>query len=257
MKIKKPNKLSLKLLFPLAGAGTAGLLMLLHTLHNILGSSTSTKLKNISNCYPSMGLKPLKTRNDIAAMLEERKFKTGIEVGVQKGQFARWTLDRWPSCEQYHLVDIWKQQENYKDVANVDNSKQNSNFQKTLINIKPYEDKVVIHRNLSTDAAKDFHKESIDYVYIDARHDYCGVKADIEHYWPIVKPGGIIAGHDYNENSEIGDNQDWGLCSDGTRNDMAVKGAVNDFFLPKGLTISVTYYREQNWMSWMVQKPLC
>jgi hypothetical protein len=85
------------------------------------------------------------------------------------------------------------------------------------------------------------------------RHDYCGVKADIEAYWPIVKPGGIISGHDYNDNSEIGNKQDWGLCLDGTRNDMAVKGAVNDFFLPKGLTISVTYYREQNWMSWMVQ----
>ena len=65
-----------------------------------------------------------------------------------------------------------------------------------------------------------------------------------------------MAGHDYNENSEVR-GQDWGLCADGTRHDLAVKGAVNDFFLPKGLTITVTYYREQNFMTWMVQKPLC
>lgn len=109
---------------------------------------------------------------------------------------------------------------------------------------------------LSTEAAKKFRNESIDFIYVDARHDYCGVKEDILHYWSILKPGGIMAGHDYNENSEIR-GQDWGLCADGTRNDLAVKGAVNDFFLPKGLTITVTYYREHNFMTWVVQKPLC
>jgi len=66
-----------------------------------------------------------------------------------------------------------------------------------------------------------------------------------------------MAGHDYNKNSEI-KGQDWGLCGDGTtRNELAVKGAVNDFFLPKGLTIAVTYYRQKNFMTWIVQKPLC
>ena len=99
-------------------------------------------------------------------------------------------------------------------------------------------------------------RRSIDFIYVDARHDYCGVKEEIEHYWPILKPGGIIAGHDCNDNFEITD-QDWGLCGDGSRNEMAVKGAVNDFFLPKGYTIYVTYYRENNWMSWMVQKRRC
>jgi hypothetical protein len=29
------------------------------------------------------------------------------------------------------------------------------------------------------------------------RHDYCGVKEDLENYWPKLKRGGIIAGHDY------------------------------------------------------------
>ena len=109
----------------------------------------------------------------------------------------------------------------------------------------------------STEVAKKFEKEYIDFKYVDARHDYCGVKEEIEHYWPILKPpSGIIAGHDYNDNFEITD-LDWGLCGDGSRNEMAVKGAVNDFFLPKGYTITVTYYRENNWMSWMVQKRLC
>ena len=62
-----------------------------------------------------------------------------------------------------------------------------------------------------------------------------------------------MAGHDYNENSEIR-GQDWGLCYNGTRNERAVKGDVDDFFISKGHTITVSYYREQNFMTWMVQK---
>ena len=37
----------------------------------------------------------------------------------------------------------------------------------------------------------------IDFLYIDASHDYEGVKQDIENWSPHVRPGGIIAGHDY------------------------------------------------------------
>jgi hypothetical protein len=29
---------------------------------------------------------------------------------------------------------------------------------------------------------------------VDARHDYCGAKEDIELYWPKLREGGIMAG---------------------------------------------------------------
>lgn len=34
--------------------------------------------------------------------------------------------------------------------------------------------------------------KSLDFVYVDARHDYCAVKEDILLYWPKVRPGGIL-----------------------------------------------------------------
>lgn len=40
-----------------------------------------------------------------------------------------------------------------------------------------------------------------DMLYIDGLHTYEGVKADIENYRPLIKPGGFIAGHDYIENA--------------------------------------------------------
>lgn len=219
------------------------------------GSPLSTSSSSIS-CYPAQGLRPLKNRDEIPALLEEMNFSSGIEIGVKQGDFAKKVLDTWKSCDEYHLVDLWAKQENYKDVANVEDAVHDKFYEETKDALKSFEDKVHYHRMYSTEAATKFKDESIDFIYVDARHDYCGAKEDIEYYWPLLKPGGIMAGHDYNENSEIR-NQDWGLCMDGTRNELAVKGAVNDFFLPKGLTITVTYYRENNFMSWLVQKPMC
>lgn len=216
-----------------------------------LSSSSSS-----SSCYPKLGLRPLKNRDEIGILLQEHGFTTGVEVGVKKGEFAKQILDTWKSCVSYKLVDLWDKQENYKDIANVESQVHEEYYKETLSRLEPYKDKIQTYRMYSTEAAKKMKPNSLDFAYIDARHDYCGVMDDLKAYWPLLKPGGIMAGHDYNENSEV-KGQDWGLCQDGTRNEMAVKGAVNDFFLPKGLTITVTYYREQNFMTWLVQKPLC
>lgn len=53
-------------------------------------------------------------------------------------------------------------------------------------------------RNLSTNASFLFDKHSIDFIYIDADHEYESVYQDILHWLPKVRPGGFIGGHDYN-----------------------------------------------------------
>jgi predicted O-methyltransferase YrrM len=50
----------------------------------------------------------------------------------------------------------------------------------------------------STEMAAEFADRSLDFVYIDACHDYRKVRLDIIAWIPKVKPTGIIAGHDYN-----------------------------------------------------------
>lgn len=49
----------------------------------------------------------------------------------------------------------------------------------------------------SVDAAKKFSDESIDLIWIDAGHTYDEVIADLVAWYPKVKIGGMIAGHDY------------------------------------------------------------
>lgn len=78
----------------------------------------------------------------------------------------------------------------------------------------------------SREAYKLFLDESIDFVFVDADHSYEGVTEDIKFWYPKVKRGGTMAGHDY----------DW----------TSVKSAVTDFFVTKPVYIHNT--------SWMVQK---
>lgn len=77
--------------------------------------------------------------------------------------------------------------------------------------------------NHSTEASKQFEDNSLDFVFIDASHQYQDVKNDLKHWLPKVKKGGIIAGHDYvpgHPESNIG-----------------VVKAVNEFFNYKSLEI--------------------
>jgi len=56
---------------------------------------------------------------------------------------------------------------------------------------------VAIHRASSVDEAAAFPDAYFDWVYVDGNHRYEFVKADLEGYASKVKPGGLIAGDDY------------------------------------------------------------
>jgi len=48
----------------------------------------------------------------------------------------------------------------------------------------------------SVEAAKRYENDSLDFIFIDADHAYNCVHADIEAWYPKLKPGGVIAGDD-------------------------------------------------------------
>ncbi|MHA1298870.1 MAG: class I SAM-dependent methyltransferase [Candidatus Helarchaeota archaeon] len=49
----------------------------------------------------------------------------------------------------------------------------------------------------SKDASKYFKNKSCSLVFIDASHDYSSVKEDLTIWWPKVRVGGILSGHNY------------------------------------------------------------
>ncbi|KAG2437354.1 hypothetical protein HXX76_006009 [Chlamydomonas incerta] len=196
------------------------------------------------------------TRYDLGAEAERRGYKTGVELGVQTGVFAEHALRTWPSCVTYYLVDIWKTQENYVDGANVPQDRQEQFLADAKQRMQPFAAKAVFLRNF-TSAAAPLIPDPVDFVYVDARHDYCGVVEDLTLYWPKVRSGGMMAGHDFIDAAEmnrINEKEHWEVCQDGTKHPGAVRGAVVEFFQRLGLAVHVTY-RDGPWNSWMVIKP--
>jgi hypothetical protein len=199
-------------------------------------------------------------RFQFGVMLEQLKFKSMIEIGVQSGVFTNEVLSKWPSFEQYFGIDLWAEQKNYIDHANVNQKEQDKKYLSTvnLLSNKYGSDKIKLIRNYSTNAVVLFHDESIDFIYVDARHDYCGVHEDLNNYYPKLKCNGIMAGHDYHTVDEVArvSGQDFGLCQSGKRilkNGGAVKGAVIQFMKEKNIQNLLTT-NEGFWISYYFLK---
>lgn len=98
--------------------------------------------------------------------------------------------------------------------------------------VNNYSNKVqfVILRTTSDKAVEYLKGRLYDFVYIEARHDYMSVKSDINLYYTLVKPGGILAGDDYSDSSKSAGNE-WLLDINGNMNSdyKAVKSAVDEF----------------------------
>ncbi len=205
---------------------------------------------------------PMGDRGEIGDLLQHENFKIGVELGVQSGEFSKSVLAKWSICEKYVLVDLWKPLENYADSANVDQNRHDRRFAKLMERMENYKNKIEICRNYTTICAQNYPSDYFDFVYVDARHDYKGISVDLHDWWPKLRMGGIMAGHDFVEQSEGPQqtNQNWTINYDGTidRSGRAVKGAVSDFFndpnrFERYRQITVTY-KENGWWTWLVRK---
>ena len=66
-----------------------------------------------------------------------------------------------------------------------------------LDNIEPVKEYITSINGDSTEVYKQFEDESIDIIFIDGDHSHEGFIKDIKLWYPKVKTGGIVSGHDY------------------------------------------------------------
>ena len=160
----------------------------------------------------------------------------GIEIGVQSGDYARMMLE----VTNLHLIllDSWRKLDNYPDMSNIPTENNLWLMNNALKTLMPYEGRFTIMRELSEVAVAWFKDELFDFVYLDANHSEAFVSKDLELWWPKVKKGGIMAGHDYlNLKNEI--------------NDFGVKTAVDRFFTEKNHLVGVV---DHPFPTWYVRK---
>lgn len=118
----------------------------------------------------------------------------GAEIGTFKGEFAKEILQNWSGT--LYMIDVWRPLgEEYLDSSN--HAVHSTAYSETMGTISGYEDRGVMVRATSEAAADMFDRESLDFVYIDANHAYDFVVQDIKLWYPKVKSGGYLWGHDY------------------------------------------------------------
>lgn len=121
-----------------------------------------------------------------------------VEVGSWKGRSTSFmTVEIINSGKdiRFDAIDNFLGSEELSEDLDVIN---NTLYNAFKANMSPVEGYYNVTQSESVTAAATYDNNSIDFVFIDAAHDYDSVVADIAAWLPKVKPGGIIAGHDYN-----------------------------------------------------------
>ena len=141
--------------------------------------------------------------DDLAKRLPKNQPLIGAEIGVWRGAMASRMLEMFPQLT-LHLIDSWE-----THTADSEYAKSGDRIaQASASKMADAEhicreqcafagSRAVYHHGDSVAMAAEIPDESLDYVFIDGDHSFFGCYRDLRAWWPKVKIGGIVSGHDY------------------------------------------------------------
>ena len=133
------------------------------------------------------------TRIDLARLFHELDYRVGVEVGVWCGKYLAVLCEENPQA-QIVGVDPWEQYPGYwKHISQDRFGRKYQETQARLAQFNNWE----LRREYSRDEVQDFLDGSLDFVYIDANHDFLHIAQDLCWWSKKVRPGGIVSGHDF------------------------------------------------------------
>lgn len=144
-----------------------------------------------------------------------------VEIGSWMGKSASYMAVEIVNSNKnikFDCIDTWEGSVEHVDRDEV---KDNTLFDKFISNIETVKNVINPIRMPSLDAVNLYDDNSLDFVFIDASHDYENVKKDIIAWYPKVKSNGLFAGHDYDPSWE------------------GVVRAVDEFINERGYTLSI------------------
>lgn len=121
-----------------------------------------------------------------------------VEVGAWMGKSTAYIANEIRKSEKpikFYVVDTWVINESSTEQQRKFKGDPYQQFLENMIKTNSI-DYLIPIRKMSHEAATDFRNNSLDFVFIDAAHDYESVSRDIMAWIPKIKKGGVIAGHD-------------------------------------------------------------
>lgn len=134
-------------------------------------------------------------RDELPYLFVELGFRVGAEIGVERGLYSEVICGAGLSL---YAIDAWTAYKGYRE--HVSQSKLDGFFIETGFRVANYDCQLI--RGFSMDTLKLFKNGSLDFVYIDAAHDFQSVTNDIAEWSKKVRVGGIISGHDFSRNKK-------------------------------------------------------
>lgn len=130
-------------------------------------------------------------REDLPYLFKELNFKIGAEIGVLDGEFSE-KLCKPNQDLKLYCVDSWEVAGDFDDYSS---RRLKEAFTKAQERLNQYNCKII--KKTSTDAVKDFEDNLLDFVYIDADHEFKSVVMDVSEWMRKIRIGGIMCGHDF------------------------------------------------------------
>jgi Methyltransferase domain len=185
----------------------------------------------------------LANRTSLPGLLDRRGLLgCAVEVGVKAGAFSERLLQDWHGR---HLisVDPWSAAhgEDYDNLDNVPQEVHDGFHAEAVARLARFGERSSIWRSTGAEAAARIPHHCLDFVYLDARHDRPSVELDLADWYPKLRPGAVMAGHDYID----------GTFVNGV---FGVRSAVDAFFGARGVAVRSTFM-DGPWDSWFVVVP--
>ena len=118
------------------------------------------------------------------------------EIGVCLGDFSQHIINV-TKPSQLFLVDVWGDISSiYKDKLMADNVIQEERY-RSVVKRFLHKPEVRYIRSFSDSMLEIFPEGYFDWIYIDGDHSYEGCKLDLNIAKKLVKPDGLILGHDH------------------------------------------------------------
>jgi len=135
------------------------------------------------------------TREDLAKIYNTLGYKVGAEIGVLDGRHSRIMMENVPGLKLF-CIDPWVafNRMSEEKIAKI--------YKRCQDRLKNYD--VEYMRMTSMEAIEKIPDRSLDFVYIDGLHEFDSIMMDLIHWSKKVRFGGIVAGHDYFANYQMG-----------------------------------------------------
>lgn len=109
-----------------------------------------------------------------------------VELGAFNGQSAAYMAVEIINSKKdikFYCIDTWLSHDNTLDMF--------------LQHTRPVKDYIIPIKGSSLIEVDQFKDNSLKFVFIDSSHEYDDVKNELEKWYPKIKAGGVLAGHDY------------------------------------------------------------